>query len=195
MRAPSRIVITGSSICRHATCGGRHRARPSRASRSAGSHEPRPGQPPVPPPELVEPGRHARDRARAGADRVVDELLAERHLELDSIAPPRPARHRDEEVEVRDAAPTPRRGRSRGRRRADPSSPSRRRTRRGTRRPPRRPRSRRPRGSRRPPPPSPDGLLQPQAKPSSATLLGDRAPAPARPLFRAGDLRGRRRHA
>ena len=45
--------------------------------------ETRPGQPPVAPPERVEPGRDAGHRARAGPDRVVDELLAERHLQLD----------------------------------------------------------------------------------------------------------------
>ena len=46
MRAPSRIVITGSSIARHAACAGGI-STPSRASRIAGSTSARPRQAPV----------------------------------------------------------------------------------------------------------------------------------------------------
>jgi hypothetical protein len=50
-------------------------------------------------PERVQPRRDARHCARGSADRVVDELLAERHVELDERCS-RPARHGTEAVEV-----------------------------------------------------------------------------------------------
>ena len=65
--------------------------------------EPRPRQPAVRVPQLAEPGGHARHRARRGADRVVHELRAERHLEVHELrlAPlgAEPG-HRAEAVEV-----------------------------------------------------------------------------------------------
>src|SRR5207249_11344648 len=51
--------------------------------------------------------RHTRDRARADADGVVDELLPERNLQLDQSDLPRlppDAWHRDEAVEIRGSA-------------------------------------------------------------------------------------------
>ena len=121
--------------------------------------EPRPRQASVRAPERVESRRDAGHRARRGADRVVDELLAERHLAATPSARPRPTAPRRSS---RDCASRrwPRRSRSRGHRRAVRSSPSPRRTRRGTPRPPRRRRCRRRRGSRRLPRRSPDGRLR-----------------------------------
>ena len=102
MRAPSRIVITGSSIARHATCAGGI-ATPSRASRSAGSTSRAPRQPAVRAPQRAEPGGHAGHGARRRADRVVHELRAERHLELEQLRLARRRAepgHRAEAVEV-----------------------------------------------------------------------------------------------
>ena len=146
MRAPSRIVITGSSIRRHAAWAGGI-ATPSRARRSAGSTRPAPRQAAVRAPELAEPGRHAGHRARRRADGVVHELGAERHLR-GRAAPARvawrrfPAMRRSSRGCARSRSR--RRDRSRGRRRAGRSSPSRRRTTRGPLR----------RRHRRPEPPS-----------------------------------------
>ena len=74
--------------------------------RDARSREPqrrldecRPRQSPVRAPQLVEPGGQAGHRARRCADRVVHELLAERHLELRHRRAGA-GRHRDEAVEV-----------------------------------------------------------------------------------------------
>ena len=62
-------------------------------------YDPRPGQPAMPAPERVEPSGQTRHRARPGSDGVVDELLAERHLQLDR-RDARPGGHVDEAVEV-----------------------------------------------------------------------------------------------
>ncbi len=82
--APSRSVNTGASISRHAACAGGS-GTPSRASRSRRLDEPGPGQAAVRPPERVQPRGHAGHRARGGADRVVDELLAEGHVEVQEL--------------------------------------------------------------------------------------------------------------
>ncbi len=68
--------------------------------------EPGPGQPPVAAPERVEPGREPWHRAGARSDGVVDELLAERHLQLDRRRA-RPGGDVDEAVEQRGLAPVP----------------------------------------------------------------------------------------
>src|SRR5262249_3238161 len=61
----------------------------------------------VPAPQGIEPGRHAGHAERGNADRVVDQLGAEEHVELDQLGlaatDPEP-RHRDEAVEVLDPA-------------------------------------------------------------------------------------------
>ena len=61
---------------------GRRHADPGSREPQGGLDEPFPGQRARPAPELVEPGGDARNRARGGADEVVDELLAERDGEL-----------------------------------------------------------------------------------------------------------------
>ena len=71
----------------------RHRRRRAREPQRR-LDEPRPRQPPVRAPERVEPGRHARHGARRRADRVVDELLAERHRAAPSARPRPTARRR-----------------------------------------------------------------------------------------------------
>ena len=67
-------------------------------------HEPGPRQPPVLGVQRAEPGRQPGHAARGDSDRVVDELGAERDLELDKLGPPsglsaEPG-HRDEAVEI-----------------------------------------------------------------------------------------------
>src|SRR5206468_1227899 len=65
--------------------------------------EPLPGQSTVRAPQCVEPRGNARDRARRGADRVVDQLLAERDVEMHELGCPRrraEAGNGDEEVEL-----------------------------------------------------------------------------------------------
>ena len=153
-RAPSFIVITGSSIARQAACAGGN-STPSRASRSAGSTRRGQGSRPCSACSAPSPAGNPGTPKEAIADRVVDELGAERHLELEQLGPASrlgaEARHRDEAVEVPRAPGRLRRSGSRARRRAARSSPSRRRTTRGRRRPRRRPPTRRRRGSRLPP--------------------------------------------
>ncbi len=84
MRAPSRIVITGSSIARQATCAsGIGTPVPREPERRL--DEPRPRKAAVRVPELAEPGGDAGHRARRRPDRVVDELRAERHVEVDEL--------------------------------------------------------------------------------------------------------------
>ena len=143
---PSRIVITGSSIARHAACAAGI-GTPSRASRRAGAQTSAHGSRPCSSPERVEPGRDAGDGAGRRPDRVVDELLAELHVQLEEIAPAA-ARNRAEAVQVARAAGSRRPSRSRARRRGDPSSRSPRRRTRGRRRRRRRQPIRRSRGSR-----------------------------------------------
>jgi hypothetical protein len=58
-------------------------------------------------PKSVQARRHARHTARGSADRVVHQLGAERHLQLEQLrvaALSTQARHGDEAVEVRRAA-------------------------------------------------------------------------------------------
>ena len=59
------------------------------------------------PPQGIEPRRHAGDAERGHPDRVVDELCAEEHVELEQLglaALGAEPRHGDEAVEVLDAA-------------------------------------------------------------------------------------------
>ena len=83
---------------------GRRHGHGSARKPERGLDELRPGQPAVRAPEGVEPGRKARDAARADPDGVADELCAEGHFELEEryLAPcsSQPG-HRDEAVEVR----------------------------------------------------------------------------------------------
>ena len=81
---------------RHAPRGS---ATPARASRSAGSTSHPPRQSPVGARQRGEPGGQAGHSAGRCADRVVHELLAERHLELRHRRTGA-RRHRDEAVEV-----------------------------------------------------------------------------------------------
>ena len=83
--------------------------------------EARPRQPAVRAPQGVEAGRHARHRARRRPDRVVDELLTERHVDVDELRLTRrspEAGHGAEAVEVPHRLGRTHRGRSRGRLRA-----------------------------------------------------------------------------
>ena len=64
-----------------------------------GLHDRRPVEPAVPSPELVQAGRNSRDAARRDADGVVDQLGAERNVELEQLRLARrgsEARHRDD---------------------------------------------------------------------------------------------------
>ena len=153
-RAPSFIVITGASIARQDACAGgigTPRARAAAPARRGRAH----GRRPKRASRALEPGRDAGHGARGEADRVVHELLAERHLELDESRRRRARRARAPRRSSRGsrAARAPRPSRSRGRRRAGRSSPSRPRTRRGRRRP------------RRPPPSRPSARI---SSPASA---------------------------
>ena len=173
--------------------GGGHRHAGARDP-ERGLDEPRPRQPAEARVQRSEPARKARDGARARPDRVVDELLAERHLQLHRRRA-RSRGHVDEAVEAPGVASRP--SRSRAHRRAGRSSPSRRRTRRDRPQRPHPPRIRPPRGSRSPPPRSRGvrrrqrratplaTLLRPRSRPdvSSFTPRGD-----------SGDLDRRRPH-
>ena len=159
-RSPSRIVSTGASISRQVACAGGI-ATPSRASRIAGSSSRGQSRRPCGARARRAPPEHP-VRRRRRANRVVDELLAEGHLQLHELGIARrraETRHRREEVELLRARPAAASKASRARRREDLSSPPRRRRRRsggdgrvgGRRRPPRgsRGRRRRWRGDRR----------------------------------------------
>ena len=86
MRAPESIVITGASIARQEDWAGVI-STPARASRSAGSNRSRHGIRPKRACSASRPAGDAGHGERRRPDRVVDELLAERHLQLDSSAP------------------------------------------------------------------------------------------------------------
>ena len=105
MRAPASIVITGASIARHEACAGVI-GTPTRASLSAGSKSLPPRKTAVLGVERAEPRGHARDGERRGADRVVDELLAERHLQLEQLGafPDGTAQKQSRFLAVREAA-------------------------------------------------------------------------------------------
>ena len=94
-------VITGASIARQAACASGI-ATPIPGERDGRLDERVPRQPPEAPRQLAQPCRHARDGTRGRPDRVVDELLPERHLELDELRRARlraETGDRDEEVE------------------------------------------------------------------------------------------------
>ena len=68
-------------------------------------HEARPRQPAVRLPEQLQPGRHSRNGARSRPDGIVNELLAERHVEMEQLGlvarlARAEARHGHEEVQV-----------------------------------------------------------------------------------------------
>ena len=189
MRAPASIVITGASIARQEACAG-DISTPTRASRIAGSKRSRQSRRPNRACSAPIPAGTPGTANDAGPDRVVDELLAERHLELDEVgALAGRAPRRSSRGSARSARPRP--SRSRTRRRAGRSSPSRRHTRRAPRRPPHRPRCRRPRGSAPPPPPSRDSPQQSQVScrvgyPRADRSLG-RAPSSLAACWDSGD--------
>ena len=185
---PLSVGAHGEDRCQHREAGGvggRHR------HAAAGEPErrldqPRPRQPPVPAPERVEARRKPWYSAGTRPDGVVDELLAERHLQRDGRRPLARG-HVDEAIEA--ATPRSRPSGSHGRRREDRSSPSRRRTTRGRPQPPRRPPSRPPRGSRFRPPPWRDDPLRHRLGAWVATLVATEISAERAFLHAARGLR------
>ena len=138
--APSRMVMTGSSIARQAAWAGGIRT-PARASASAGSQRRGHGKRPNRRQSSSEPGGNARNGAAGDADGVGNGLRrrtgcrARRAARGPACAE---AGHGDEEVEQRPHAPSRRPSRCAWPPPRGPSSRSRRRTRRARRRPRRR---------------------------------------------------------
>ena len=106
MRFPSALIVkTGASIARQAAwAGGIVHAAAGEPERRL--DEPRPRQAAVPSPERVEAGRKPRYGAGARPDRVMDELLSERHLQRDGRRTVTRG-HVDEAVEEPGLVPVP----------------------------------------------------------------------------------------
>ena len=130
-RAPSRIVITGSSIRRQATCAAGI-ATPLAREPQRRLDERRPRKPSVRAPERVEPGRDA--RARRTTTRRPRSARAPRRTGRGGAPSARrlPDGTATKQSRFRDARRLPRRSGSRARRRGGRSSPSPRRRRRAT---------------------------------------------------------------
>ena len=106
MRRPVRLHREDRRQHREARgVGGRHRHAGARDPERGLDH-PRPRQPAEARVQGSEPARQARNSARAGPDRVVDELLAERDLQLHRRRS-RSRGHVDEAVEVPGLGPVP----------------------------------------------------------------------------------------